>query len=118
MTCVKDNIRVGIQYIESWLRRIGAVPLYNLMEDVATAEISRARVWQLLKYNIKLDDGSDINHDLLDELINEEMEHTYSEVGEKAFKGARFKEAEELFKKLVFVEKFERFLTLPANKIL
>src|SRR5206468_2404539 len=62
----RHNIRVGVQYIEAWLRGRGAVPIYNLMEDAATAEISRAQIWQWIKYGVRLDDGVIATRDLFE----------------------------------------------------
>ncbi len=112
------NIRVGIQYIEAWLRGKGAVPLYNLMEDAATAEISRAQVWQWVHYGITLADGQKATPALLDRLITEEMERVRREVGAEAYDRGRFGEAVPLFRELSTANDFEEFLTLPAMKLL
>ena len=71
---LRENIRVGVQYIEAWLRGRGAVPLYNLMEDAATAEISRAQIWQWLHLKAKLDDGRVVTPDLFRATLADEME--------------------------------------------
>jgi malate synthase len=112
------NIRVGIQYIEAWLRGRGAVPLYNLMEDAATAEISRAQVWQWVHFGITLEGGATASAQLLDRLITEEMERVRGEIGERAYDGGRFPEAIRLFRELSTAERFEEFLTLPAFPLL
>jgi malate synthase len=108
------NIRVGIQYLEAWLRGRGAVPLYNLMEDAATAEISRAQVWQWVHYGITLADGQQATRPLLDRLIDEEMQRVRGEVGAQAYDSGRFDEAVPLFRELSSAEHFEEFLTTPA----
>jgi malate synthase len=110
------NIRVGIQYIEAWLRGRGAVPLYNLMEDAATAEISRAQVWQWVHYGITLADGQQATRALLDRLIDEEMQRVRGEVGADAYERGRFNEAVPLFRELSTAADFEEFLTVPAFK--
>src|SRR5690606_36787145 len=78
---LRQNIRVGVQYIEAWLRGRGAVPLYNLMEDAATAEISRSQIWQELHFGAKLDDGQTVTRELFDRLLGEEMERVKEEIG-------------------------------------
>lgn len=112
------NINVGILYIESWLRGVGAAAIYNLMEDAATAEISRTQVWQWIKYNSKLDDGRTITYDLYKELLPEELEKIKEYVGTEAYENGRFEEAIELFDKLISSEDFAEFLTLPAYQLL
>jgi malate synthase len=113
---LRENIRVGVQYIEAWLRGKGAVPLYNLMEDAATAEISRAQVWQWVHYGITLADGQKATAELLDRLISEEMQRVRREVGPEAYDRGRFSEAVPLFRELSTAADFEEFLTLPALK--
>lgn len=99
------NIVVGIQYIAAWLGGRGAVPLNNLMEDAATAEISRAQVWQWLQHGAHLDNGREINLDLVESLLPEELKEKYPE-------------ACQLFIDLVTSEEFEDFLTIPAYQLL
>jgi malate synthase len=115
---VRENIRVGVQYIEAWLRGKGAVPLYNLMEDAATAEISRAQVWQWIHYGITLEGGTVATPELLNRLITEEMERVRKEVGAEAYDGGRFREAIQLFRELSLAADFEDFLTVPAMGLL
>ncbi|HWL87509.1 MAG TPA: malate synthase A, partial [Polyangiaceae bacterium] len=110
----RHNIRVGIQYIESWLRGAGCVPLYNLMEDAATAEISRAQVWQWMHHRAPLEDGTVIDGDRFARFVKEEMERIHGEVGEKRYANGKFTEARALFEKLSTADTFEEFLTLPA----
>jgi len=110
---IRKNINVGILYTEAWLRGQGAVALYNLMEDAATAEISRTQVWQWLKNEVELSDGRKFTKELYTELFNDEVEKIVAESG-KDLKNTRFKLAFELFDKLVVSEEFEEFLTLPA----
>ncbi|MDP7342541.1 MAG: malate synthase A [Alphaproteobacteria bacterium] len=115
---LRGNISVGIQYIESWLRGQGCVPLYNLMEDAATAEISRAQVWQWLNHGARLDDGRVIDRALFDQLLSEEIAGLEGELGEERFAGGRFEDAITLFAKLSTADDFEEFLTLPAYRLL
>ncbi len=111
---IRKNINVGILYTEAWLRGYGAVALYNLMEDAATAEISRTQLWQWLKDEVILEDGRKFNIELYVDLFNDEMEKISKEVGENDLENRRFKLATDLFDKLVLSEEFEEFLTLPA----
>jgi malate synthase len=113
---IRKNINIGILYTEAWLRGYGAVALYNLMEDAATAEISRTQVWQWLKNEVTLEDGRKFNMELYMELFDDEIEKIITEIGEVNIKNSKFKLAMELFDKLVLSEKFEEFLTLPAYK--
>jgi malate synthase len=107
-----------VQYIEAWLRGKGAVPLYNLMEDAATAEISRAQVWQWIHYGIELEGGIVATPELLNRLITEEMERVRTEVGAETYDGGRFKQAVQLFRDLSLEDDFEDFLTVPAMGLL
>jgi malate synthase len=115
---LRNNIRVGVQYIEAWLRGNGAVPLYNLMEDAATAEISRTQVWQWIKYGAKLDDGRTVTLPLFEELLKDEMDKLRDALGAETFDIGRFDEAIGLFRRLSTSEKLEPFLTLPAYKLI
>jgi malate synthase len=113
---IRKNINVGILYTEAWLRGHGAVALYNLMEDAATAEISRTQVWQWLKNEVKLEDGRKFTIELYKGLFDDEVEKIVTEFGEENIKNSKFKLAIEIFDNLVLSEKFEEFLTLPAYK--
>src|ERR1700744_837579 len=94
---LRENIRVGVQYIEAWLKGRGAVPLYNLMEDAATAEISRAQIWQWLQQNAELIDGRKITTQLYDELLPQEMARIEKEVGSARFSSGNYATAAALF---------------------
>jgi malate synthase len=113
-TGLRLNTRVGIQYIEAWLRGTGAVPLYNLMEDAATAEISRSQVWQWLRWSVMLEDGRRVTPELVQRVIADEMLVIATEVGEERMTGGRFDEARELFAGLVFAKEIPEFLTTVA----
>jgi malate synthase len=115
---LRENIRVGVQYIEAWLRGRGAVPLYNLMEDAATAEISRAQIWQQLHFGAALDDGQKVTAALFEKCLAEEMERVKGEIGEKNYAAGRFAEAIDLFRKMSTAPTFEPFLTLPAYRLI
>ena len=112
-TGLRWNVRVGIQYIEAWLRGNGCVPLYNLMEDAATAEISRAQVWQWLKHGAKLEDGRTVTADLVREVVADEMNKLEDELG-SLFTQGKFSQARALFEQLATAEELGDFLTLPA----
>jgi malate synthase len=115
---LRENLRIGVQYIEAWLRGRGAVPIYNLMEDAATAEISRAQVWQWLHLKAKLDDGREVTPTMFRDALAGEMDRVRGEVGAAAFDGGRFKEAIALFSDMSLADEFEEFLTLPAYKLI
>ncbi|HEX2803628.1 MAG TPA: malate synthase A [Sphingomicrobium sp.] len=102
----RENIRVGVQYLAAWLGGKGAVPLYNLMEDAATAEISRAQLWQWLHFGAQLDDGRTFDRDLFDQLFDEEV-GLLQDVED-------IEEAAELFRDMIVSDGFTEFLTLPA----
>ena len=115
---LRENIRVGVQYIEAWLRGRGAVPLYNLMEDAATAEISRAQIWQWMHMKATLNDGRVVTPDLFRAALANEMEKLQGVLGPKAFEGGRFAEAIRLFADMSLSPSFEEFLTLPAYRLI
>jgi malate synthase len=114
---LRHNIRVGIQYLESWLRGQGCVPIYDLMEDAATAEISRAQVWQWIHHRATLADGSVVDRARFDRTVAEEMKRIAGEVGEARFQQGKFTDACDLFVRLSLAPRFEEFLTLPAYEI-
>ena len=114
---LRVNTRVGVQYIEAWLRGNGAVPLYNLMEDAATAEISRTQNWQWVHYGATLDDGRKVTPELFETVLADEMQKLKATLG-KAFEQGRFNEAIALFRKLVLGKQLEVFLTLPAYQLI
>jgi malate synthase len=115
---IRKNINVGILYLESWLSGNGAAALYNLMEDAATAEISRTQLWQWLHNKSTMGDGRKFTVELYVELFESEIYQIKDLVGEDAFKKGKFDQAIELFDSLVISEKFEEFLTLKAYKYL
>ena len=115
---LRVNINVGILYLESWLRGVGAAALYNLMEDAATAEISRTQVWQWIRNKAKLDDGRIIDLELYHDLRDEEIENIKHYVGCNAYSTGRFPEAIAIFNRLIVQDEYQEFLTLPAYKLL
>jgi len=115
---LRHNIRVGIQYLEAWLGGQGAVPIYNLMEDAATAEISRTQIWQWLKHGATLDDGTRVTRQLVAQRVGEEYDRVREEVGAARFDGGHFPEARRLFEQVATSNDLEEFLTIPAYDVL
>jgi malate synthase len=112
---LRTNIDVGIRYLASWLSGRGAAPIHNLMEDAATAEISRAQVWQWIRHpKGVLEDGRKVTIELYEKIKQEELEKIKQEFGEKAYQKGRFDEAAKLFDELVRNDEFVDFLTLPG----
>jgi malate synthase len=109
---LKQNVAVGLGYVEAWLRGIGCVPLFNLMEDAATAEISRAQLWQWVHHNAKLTDGRTVTVDLVDRIIEDELKRQKKTVD--AARYAAYEKAAELMRELVRAANFVEFLTVPA----
>lgn len=110
---IRMNVQVGIRYTEAWLSGNGCVPLFNLMEDAATAEISRAQLWQWAKHGAKSADGSTIDRPYVRTVIAEEMEKIRSSAGGD-LSGTQFEKAGELFEQMSTADDFPDFLTLPA----
>ena len=100
--------------MEAWLGGNGCVPLYNLMEDAATAEISRTQVWQWLHNAKSLDDGRVIDSKLFDQLFAEEMDRIFAEVGDKRIEQGKFDLAAKLFREIIEEDELQEFLTLRA----
>ncbi|MDB5048792.1 MAG: malate synthase [Fibrobacteres bacterium] len=111
---VRANINIAIQYLESWLRGVGCVPIFNLMEDAATAEISRAQIWQWLRHGVTLADGRKLTKELYAAFVPEELEKIRALVGDKKFAEGKFTVARSLFDDLVMQNEFAEFLTLKA----
>ncbi|MDQ0635516.1 malate synthase [Arthrobacter pascens] len=105
---IRNNIEVGIRYIESWLRGNGAVAIHNLMEDAATAEISRSQLWQWMYASAITDEGEIITHQWIEELLDEEFARL------ERFDGDRFEDARDIFEEVTLAQDFPSFLTLPA----
>ncbi|UKA67375.1 malate synthase A [Arthrobacter sp. FW306-05-C] len=105
---IRNNIEVGIRYIESWLRGNGAVAIHNLMEDAATAEISRSQLWQWIYARAITDHGEIVSHEWVEELLDEEFARL------ERFDGDRFEDARDIFEEVTLATEFPSFLTLPA----
>jgi malate synthase len=110
---LRANISVGIQYVESWLRGSGAVGINDLMEDAATAEISRSQVWQWLHNGVRLSNGETVTRELVERLTDEEMK-TIAESRGDAFASGRWDDARSLFLEMAVADEYSDFLTLPA----
>jgi malate synthase len=115
---LRSNVEVALLYLESWLRGSGAVGIHNLMEDAATAEISRSQVWQWLHNGVILDTGETVTLELVNRVLDEETAKLRSAVGEEAWTSGKFEEAEELFTRVATADEFEAFLTIPAYETL
>ena len=111
---LRSNVSVGIQYLATWLRGNGAVGINNLMEDAATAEISRSQVWQWLHNGVRLDDGQQVTRELVERLVDEEMAAVRTSLGEEAFAAGAFDDARSLFTEMALADDFAEFLTLLA----
>jgi malate synthase len=112
---LRTNVSVGVQYIEAWLRGSGAVPIFNLMEDAATAEISRAQIWQWIRHpRGVLSDGRKVTKELFRSVLHEELEKIRSTVGAERFAKGKYTVAAELFEELTTDDHFSEFLTLAG----
>lgn len=117
MNGLRLNTRVGIQYVAAWLTGTGSVPLYNLMEDAATAEISRVQNWQWLRYGVELDGdglGVKVTRELFGRVVEEEMGRIEREVGKEKFNKGMYKEACKIFTRQCTAPVLDDFLTLDA----
>jgi malate synthase len=110
---LRNNISVGLQYLASWLAGQGAVAIFNLMEDAATAEISRSQVWQWLHNDIRLAEGQKVTSELVQQIIGEELAKIQTAYGD-AYDAAKFAEATGLFEDVALADDYVEFLTLPA----
>jgi malate synthase len=110
---LRNNISVGLQYIATWLGGNGAVAVFNLMEDAATAEIARSQVWQWIHNDVELADGPKVTPELVERLIDEELTKIRESYGD-AFDEKRFADAVSLFKEVALADDYADFLTLPA----
>ena len=113
-TCLRQNLNIGTLYLEAWLRGVGCVPLYNLMEDAATAEISRAQVWQWRRHRATLQDGRTVDSELITEIMEEELASIRDQFKQHERPTDALHTAADLLLNLVLNEEFEDFLTLPA----
>ena len=110
---LRNNISVGLQYLANWLSGNGAVAIFNLMEDAATAEISRSQIWQWLHNDIKLTDGPQVTRELVEQIIGEELTGIRDQLG-SGFDESRYEQATSLFTEVALADNYVDFLTLPA----
>jgi len=115
---LRMNINVGVLYLESWLRGMGCVPLYNLMEDAATAEISRSQVWQWIRHGARLDDGRVVTRELVHAILEEEMARIRQSAGETAYTSGRYETAAKLFAGMMTSDDFAEFMPSLAYELL
>jgi malate synthase len=116
---LRINVNVGLRYLESWLRGTGCVPIFNLMEDAATCEISRTQIWQWIKHpRGVLEDRRRITGALVRAIVNEELEKIRADLGAETFDQGRFDEARTIFETVATCEPLADFLTLPAYDLL
>lgn len=115
---MRANIRVALQYIEAWICGNGCVPIYGLMEDAATAEISRTSIWQWIRHQKTLSDGQKVTKELFNRLLEEEFNVVKQELGEARFNSGRFAEAAKLMQRITTQDELIDFLTLPGYELL
>jgi malate synthase len=115
---IRTCIRVGVQYLEAWLRGSGCVPLYHLMEDAATAEICRAQLWQWIHHGVHTDDGARVTLDRFDRLLSDELDRMHRELGRGRVAAGLLPTAVRLFDQMTKQDTFEEFLTLRAYELL
>jgi malate synthase len=115
---LRGNVSVALQYLEAWLRGNGAVGINNLMEDAATAEISRSQVWQWIHNGVRLDDGTAVTPELVHRLEDEELAALRSALGDEAWAASRFDDARKLFERVALADDFADFLTVPAYELI
>jgi len=115
---LRNNVSVGLQYLESWLRGVGAAAIFNLMEDAATAEISRSQVWQWIRHDVRLADGTAVTPELVRQIEGEELEKIKQQVGAETYAKSRAADAKALFEQVALDDEFVEFLTLPAYELI
>ncbi|MGE9551394.1 malate synthase A [Erwinia amylovora] len=115
---MRANIRVAVQYIEAWISGNGCVPVYGLMEDAATAEISRTSIWQWIRHGKTLENGQTVTAALFRQMLAEEMRVIQQELGEQRYCQGRFTEAAELMERITTEAELVEFLTLPGYRLL
>lgn len=115
---LRNDVSVGLQYIQSWLSGTGAAGIFNLMEDAATAEISRSQIWQWRHHGIALDNGQTVTADYVRTVIDEELHRIRHAVGEDVFEKGRWQEARDVFESVALADDYVEFLTLPAYELI
>ncbi|MGW1077237.1 malate synthase A [Streptomyces sp. NPDC002537] len=115
---LRNAVAVGVRYIEAWLRGLGAVAIFHLMEDAATAEISRSQIWQWINAGVVFDNGEKATAELTRRVAAEELAAIRAEAGEDAFAAGKWQQAHDLLLKVALDEDYTEFLTLPAYELL
>ncbi|MEC9425191.1 MAG: malate synthase A, partial [Actinomycetota bacterium] len=115
---LETNVYVGLRYLAAWLSGSGAAAIHNLMEDAATAEISRAQIWQWIRHGRSLEDGTTVTADLVRSTIDAQLAVIADELGSEAFADLPFDEARTVFEQVALASEFVEFLTLPAYELL
>jgi malate synthase len=115
---LRQNVNVALLYLEAWLRGKGCVPLYHLMEDAATAEISRTQLWQWIRHEATLRDGGVVTHDLFEAVLGQELARVERMVGSDTYESGRFDDAAMLLRGLASSQECATFLTLGAYDLL
>ncbi|MCW5626290.1 MAG: malate synthase A, partial [Burkholderiales bacterium] len=112
---LRTNINIGIQYMGAWLAGTGCVPIFNLLEDAATAEISRAQIWHWIRSpKGVLEDGRKVTKELFSGLVPQELTKVKEMLGDKGYAAGKYEEGAKMFEQLTLAEDFAEFLTLPA----
>ena len=112
--CLRSNIRISLKYIEAWTNGLGCVAIYGLMEDAATAEISRTSIWQWIKHKNRLDNGKIVDKKLFKQYLEEELLNVKNEVGIEKFENGKFNLAKSIFEEITLSDNVEEFLTTKA----
>ena len=112
--CLRSNIRISLKYIEAWINGLGCVAIYGLMEDAATAEISRTSIWQWIKHKNRLDNGKIVDKQLFKQYLDEELLNVKNEVGIEKFENGKFNLAKSIFEEITLSDNVEEFLTTKA----
>ncbi len=115
---LRSNVSVGFQYISFWLGGRGAVGLNNLMEDAATAEISRSQIWQWIHNGTELEDGTVIDRELVAKILDDEMARIHAEVGDETWEAGRPDDTRRVFEAVALADDFPDFLTEMAYELL
>ncbi len=115
---MRTNIRVALQYIAAWMSGNGCVPIYGLMEDAATAEISRTSIWQWIQHGKHLSNGKQVTKELFRSMLNEEAQVVRSEVGDERWQQKNFTKAKQLLDDITTADELTEFLTLPGYQYL
>jgi malate synthase len=111
---LRNNVDVGLRYLEAWLGGNGAVGIHNLMEDAATAEISRSQIWQWVYNSVRLDTGETVTAEFVRRIVDEELAAIQAEIGDQEYDSRKFGDARQLFEQVALADDFADFLTLPA----